>query len=205
MIVEFQVEEPSMAVTLFELAPRLLAGRAAFNVINYGDKRRMLRELPVRLHGYAQRMVSEDIRLLVLVDRDDEDCHDLKARLEAFAARAGLPTKTSCGGGCPFRVVNRIVVEELEAWFFGDTNALRAAYPRVPPTLPRRARYRDPDAIAGGTWETLHRVLRQAGHLGGRFPKVEVARRVAEHMTPDGNRSPSFRAFRDGLEALVQA
>lgn len=51
----------------------------------------------------------------------------------------------------PFQVLNRLAIEELEAWFFGDVAALHSAYPRVPSTLGRRSRYRDPDAIRGGT------------------------------------------------------
>jgi hypothetical protein len=33
--------------------------------------------------------------------------------------------------------LNRIAVEELEAWFFGDIEALRAVYPKLSATLGR--------------------------------------------------------------------
>ena len=96
-----------------------------------------------------------------------------------------------------------VLVEELEAWFFGDVEALRAAYPRVPASLARRAPYRDPDGIAGGTWEALYRVLKRAGYYQTSFPKTEVARNVSVHMDPSRNNTHSFRAFREGVEALV--
>ncbi len=99
--------------------------------------------------------------------------------------------------------INRIAVEELEAWFFGDVGALVAAYPGVPETLDRRAKYRNPDAIAGGTWEALERVLQEAGHHGGGLAKVRAARDIAAHMDPGRNRSRSFQVFRDAIVACL--
>jgi hypothetical protein len=60
-----------------------------------------------------------------------------------------------------------LAIEELEAWFFGDMDAVRALYPRVPETLEQRAGFRDPDAIRGGTWEALERILQRAGYFAG--------------------------------------
>jgi hypothetical protein len=48
-----------------------------------------------------------------------------------MAISAGLITKSSCQKDKSFQVLNRIVVEELEAWFFGDVQAIRQAYPKV--------------------------------------------------------------------------
>jgi len=50
-----------------------------------------------------------------------------------------------------FQVINRIAIEELEAWFFGDWPAMCAAYPKLDASVPKRAGLRDPDAIKGGT------------------------------------------------------
>jgi len=102
-------------------------------------------------------------------------------------------------------VLNRIAIEELEAWFFGDVEAVCTAYPGVPATLANRAPYRDPDAVAGGTWEALGRVLKQAGHHGSGLRKGEAARAIAEHMDPARNRSRSFGHFRDGLLRVTGA
>ena len=123
--------------------------------------------------------------------------------MEEIAAQAGVITKTAAGPIARFNVVNRIVVEELEAWFFGDVEALRVAYPRVPESLGRRAAYRDPDAIKGGTREALHRVLRNAGYYSNYLPKIEVARRVSAHMDPARNMSRSFRNFCAAVEAIL--
>jgi len=60
-------------------------------------------------------------------------------------------------------VVNRIAIEELEAWYFGDVEAICDAYPGVPRTLAQRNGMREPDEIRGGTWEALERVVQRAG------------------------------------------
>lgn len=199
------VEEPSMATALGVLIPRIIDNRqCALKIIDHGSKQALLGHLPARLQGYA-RWRNPALRVLVLVDRDDDDCHRLKARLEEASAAAGLYSKTRPGPGGRFRIVNRIVVEELESWFFGDVAALAAAYPGFPTSLPKREAFRDPDAIRGGTWEALLRVLKKSGHYAAssRLPKIEVARRVAEHMDPGRNRSASFHAFTTGLNALI--
>jgi hypothetical protein len=94
-----------------------------------------------------------------------------------------------------------LAIEELEAWFFGDIAALHAAYPRISLTLSQQAKYRDPDAIRGGTWEALGRLLHSYYPTG--LPKIEVARAVSALMEPERNRSRSFQVFRKGLLTLL--
>jgi hypothetical protein len=65
------------------------------------------------------------------------------------------------------------------------------------------ARYRDPDAIAGGTWEAFERVLRQSGYFRGGLRKVEAARTIAPHIDPARNTSRSFQVLRDALVELA--
>ena len=202
------VEEPSMQAVMQVLLPRLIVADAVpWQIIDHGSKHALLNDLPRRLAGYARRLAREDLRVLVLVDRDDDDCIALKRRLEDMAGKVGLATRSAPDAAGRFCVVNRIVVEELESWFFGDAPAVCAAYAGVPASLEARAAFRDPDAIKGGTWEALERVLKRAGHYAGthRLPKIEVARRIAPHLQPDRNRSDSFRQFRLGLTALVGA
>ena len=200
MHIEFFLEEPSAEAFLQGIAHKLLPADITRSFIVFQGKHDLLINLKPRLRGY-RNWISDDYKIVVLVDEDREDCKKLKAKLEAAAAAAGLATKTHPKRGS-FVVLNRIAVEELEAWFFGDIPALAAAYPGVSPTLGARARYRDPDAIAGGTWEALERVQRQAGYFGGGLPKIEVAREMAKHMDPARNTSASFGQFVQGLAAL---
>ena len=131
----------------------------------------------------------------MLVDQDDDDCRALKTQLERAAAAAGLLSRAEARGH-PWQVANRIVIEELEAWYFGDWGAVRAAYPRVRPNIPRQARYRDPDAIQGGTWEAFERLLKRHGYFTTGLRKVEAARAVAAHIDPARNSSRSFEKLR---------
>jgi hypothetical protein len=208
MHVEILVEEPSAAELLRILAPELLGPEVSFEIRVFQGKPDLLRQLPGRLraypswlpHAYGSRWC-----VVVLVDEDREDCRALKQELEDFARGVGLTTVSQVRAGAPgpYHVVNRIAVEEIEAWFFGDVDALRAAYPRVAATLGAKAAYRDPDAIAGGTAEALERELRP--HYPAGMPKVEVARTIAPHMDPDRNRSHSFQVFRDTLRGIARS
>jgi hypothetical protein len=199
------VEEPSMEETLNILRPQLIDHSVSFKIINHGSKQKLLSDLPARMRGYAQRLANEDIRVLVAVDRDNDQCHILKRRLELAASSAALSTKSNPDARGHFRIVNRIVIEELEAWFFGDVPALCRAYPGVPESLSMKAGLRDPDAIAGGTWERLLKVLQEAGHYRSaeNLPKIEVARKVASAMNVSASRSQSFNHFVSGLRSLL--
>jgi len=197
---ELLVEELSMEEALKILLPRIVGSAATHRIHVFEGKPDLLRKLPNRLRAYA-RFLPEDWRIVVLVDRDSQECRELKAKLDRAAATAGLATKTAAGADrC--RVLNRIAIEELEAWFFGDAVALRAAFPGLPSTFEKKSAYRDPDAIRGGTFERLARLLQGKGYYPEGVPKIELAREVAKHMEPERNRSLSFAHFRDGIRAL---
>ncbi|WP_092003603.1 DUF4276 family protein [Paraburkholderia lycopersici] len=193
----FLVEEPSMEAFLRELLQRMLPAACTSEVHPFQGKGDLLAKLDARLRAYAQ-WLPPDWRLFVIVDRDDDDCGELKRRLEAVAERAGLVSRSRAGAG-PWQLVNRIAVEELEAWYFGDWEAVKAEYPCVSADVPQRRGLRDPDAILGGTWEAFERVMQTHGYFKEGLPKIDTARRIAAHMSPEANRSPSFQAFRVAL------
>ena len=189
-----------MEEALRALLPKML-GSVTTAFYPFPGKPALLRRLPDRLRSY-RRWLPKDWRLLVVVDRDRDDCKDLKNRLEREAVRAGLSTRSSNPTGS-FSVIKRIAIEELEAWYFGDWQAVRAAYPDLPASIPNRARFRDPDAIAGGTWEAFQGIMQQAGYFLAGLNKTEVARQVAPQMDPARNNSRSFQVLRDALSQLV--
>lgn len=199
---EFLVEEPSAEAALGELLPRLIGHDATFRIHPHQGKKDLLDSLLGKLRGYS-RWLPSDWRVVVLIDLDSGDCKKVKASLEKQARNARLTTKSSATSRSRPQVLNRIAVEELEAWFFGDVEALCAAYPGVPPTLGAKSGFRDPDKIKGGTWERLEQVLQKAGHFKGGLAKIAAAREIAKHMRPDRNRSRSFNVFRDGLQAML--
>lgn len=200
MHVEFLLEEPSAEAALTAILPKILVDDVTFDFHVFEGKRDLLKQLPLRLKGY-RRWLPPDWRVFVLIDEDRQDCLKLKGQLENAAREAGFSTKSHPNSDGDFQIVNRLVVEELEAWFFGDVEALREAYPNVSNTFQNRAKYREPDAITGGTWETLERLLR--GYYPNFLPKRVVAQNVAPHMEPSRNRARSFQVFVEGLKACV--
>lgn len=168
---EVLVEEPSMEAAIGVLLPKILPS-IEVRVHPHQGKHDLLDKLPARLKGYSS-WILETWRIVIIVDRDDQDCEQLKRELEAYAADAGLATRSTAPAG-PWVVVNRLAIEELEAWYFGDWEAVRAAFPRVPATIPARAGYRDPDRIQGGTCQAFERILQQAGYLSAGFARSKL-------------------------------
>jgi len=203
--VEILSEEPSAEAALRLLVPKIL-NQCAFEVYPHNGKADLLKKLPGLFAGYGIRRRNDPwfrdcCRAAVLVDRDQQECHSLKLEMETNAQTAGLTTRARAGGGAYF-LVTRVAIEELEAWFFGDWEAVRAAYPKVSATIPQQAGYRDPDAIAS-PWEALERILQRARYFPGGLRKIEAARAIATHMDPERNVSPSFCAFREVLKEMA--
>ena len=194
----FLVEELSMRDFLDGLLPRYLPSDITFDVIAFSGKPDLKKILPERLYGLT-RSLPHSHRLFVLVDRDSEDCRDLKNELEDIAKKTGLTTRTSTSSR-EWQIVNRIVIEELEAWYFGDWEAVRSAYSNAPKDPSKRRGFRDPDDIRGGTWEAFTRIMKSEFPDGLR--KREAARRIGERIDPSRSRSRSFRVF---YEAVLEA
>lgn len=189
-----------MEAFLNVLLPRLLPEERTFAIRVFRGKRALLREVERRLSAYAN-WLPEDQRVVVMVDRDNDECHALKAQLEDAAGRVGMLTRSRANQR-PWQLVNRVVIEELEAWYFGDWQAVRAAYPRVPAAIPNPSKYRDPDAVAGGTWEAFERILKRHGYFRTGLRKIEAARAIAAYIDPERNTSRSFSVF---ANAIVEA
>lgn len=188
-----------MEIALRALLPKLL-GPVPFSVHPFQGKTNLLKNLEPRLRAYAKSLPASH-RVLVCLDRDAADCLTLKEQLEEAARKAGLVTKSAARGRA-FKVINRIAVEELEAWFFGDWEAVRQAYPKVDARLPAKKSFRDPDAIKGGTWESLERVLQKAGYFKAGIRKLDLARTVGPLLQPARNQSRSFRLLCAALQGL---
>ncbi|MBE8516613.1 DUF4276 family protein [Amycolatopsis sp. H6(2020)] len=191
---EVLVEELSAEEALKALLPKIAPG-VDFQIIPFNGKTDLLRKLPVRLRDYTYYWAETGLRIVVLLDRDDDDCVELKRRLVEIAHEVGLPGEAT---------LFRIVIEELEAWFLGDVPALNAAYPRVPLSLDSQTKFRDPENVTGGAWEGLAHVLQKHGYHKKGLQKVRAASEIAPHMDIENNRSKSFQVFRDGLRRLVK-
>ncbi|WP_017293522.1 DUF4276 family protein [Geminocystis herdmanii] len=203
MNLEFLVEEASLKEALQNLLPKILPSEIAFNIHDFRGKEDLLKKLPNRLKGY-KAWIPNDYKIIVMIDEDREDCLKLKQKLEDIAKQSGFITKSSKTNNQDFQVLNRIVVEELEAWFFGDINAIHQAYPRVSKNIANQQSYRNPDNIKGGTWEALEKILNRAGYFKGGLQKLVCAREISGYMNPDENRSKSFQVFIQGLQDIIK-
>jgi hypothetical protein len=196
---EILAEEPSLEAALNEILPRMLGQETTFAIHAYQGKPDLLKKPESRLRAYA-KWLPQTARIVVLVDRDNDDCRALKRKLEKDAAAAGLGTRSAKGS--PWQIVSRIAIEELEAWFFGDWAAVRGAFPKVSSTIPNQTKYRKPDAVAGGIAEALERILQRAGYFETGLRKIEAAVSIGKFFDPARALSPSFISFR---EALMEA
>ena len=197
----FLVEEQSMEFFLRAWLARILPQGCTFEVHAYRGKSDLLGKLESRLRGYAAWLPPGSC-IIVVVDRDDDECVALKRKLEVTVLRAGLLSKSNRGEH-RWQVSTRIAIEELEAWYFGDWEAVTAAYPRVSATIPEKAPYRDPDAIAGGTWEAFERVMRASGYFRQGLMKLEAARAIGGFVEARRSRSASFRKLAEVVEEAV--
>lgn len=198
---EFLVEELSAKIALENILPKLLPEDASFCIHPFQGKHDLLLKMYARLRTYKLYMDSSH-RVVVLIDRDNDNCMELKDKLDNITLRSGFISKSTAKNNSSFQVLNRIAIEELEAWFFGDVDAIVKAFPRVPVTLHKRAAFRDPDSIKGGTWEALERLLKKYKYYKSRASKTDVAKQISQYMQPDNNRSKSFQVFISGLNEL---
>ncbi len=198
---EFLVEERSMEVFLRAWLCQALPEECTFAIHASQGKHALLRKLEYRLKGYST-WLPNDYRIVLIVDRDNDNCHQLKSRLEAICRNAGLCSRQATKD-TDWQIVTRIAIEELEAWYFGDWQAVCHAYPNVSPNIPGKARYRDPDAIQGGTWEAFERIMMRSGYFGQGLAKVQAATTIGRYINAQHNRSRSFSIFRDAITEIT--
>lgn len=153
----------------------------------------LLNNLPRLLRGYENTYKYKeeddyDVTIVVVCDLDERNKDGFRESLNELRDNQS-----------DLKVVFGIAVEEGEAWLLGDTNAIRAAYPRASAAILQG--YVN-DSICG-TWE----VLADAIYSGGRRKlceqgwqkigetKCQWAKEIAPHMDVNANRSPSFCEF----------
>lgn len=179
MMVVFLLEEASMKAVLDILLPRILPDNVGYKTIAHSGKSDLQESIPRKLRAWRQ----PDTKFVIVQDQDSGDCMKIKQALAELARPAGR------------KVLIRIVCRELEAWYFGDLQAVSIAYHKDVTALQEKSKYRNPDAI-GNPKEELRKI----------FPchqQIDGARRIAVHMDIGKNRSESFRQFVSGVLKLI--
>jgi hypothetical protein len=213
---EILIEDMSGRKAMDVLIPKLINAEDTFRIHSYkgigripknmkdpedASRRILLDNLPKLLKGYGRTFYgyppTSPSAVVLVCDLDDKPIdaflEDLNDILDACNP---APTTRFC-----------IAIEEGEAWFLGDIQAVKAAYPNARDHV--LVSYVQ-DSICG-TWELLADALYKGGEkaLSAKGWQVVGAEksRWAENITPrmdiDNNNSPSFTIFRNTVRILV--
>ncbi len=215
MHIEILVEDSSGAAIIEKLLPQMIIseqgephtwrihpykgiGRLPNNLHSSQDpaKRALLNQLPRLLLGYGKTPGIDAV--IVVLDSDKRDCKSFLQELNVMLQQCHPAPNT----------LFRLAIEEMEAWYLGDREALLAAYPKAKQEV--LDRYQQ-DSICG-TWELLADAIYPGGYTaiqkaGWPLPgqvKHEWAQQIALWMDVERNVSPSFCKLRDGLRRLIQ-
>lgn len=212
MHIEILVEDSSGKRLLEHLVPRILGQNGDAHTYRFhayrgvgripiglratteARKRILLDQLPKILTGYAATKGIDAV--VVVLDSDGNDCRSFLAELVALAAKVGAP-----------ETVFRLAIEEVEAWYLGDREAMRAAYPKA--KLDAAKNYSQ-DSVCG-TWELVADVLHKGGRKalkqkGAPLPgdlKHEWAEKIGPLLDLERNQSASFHQLVSGIQRIV--
>lgn len=176
----FLLEEPSAKALLDGLMPRLFPS-LRFLCVPHEGKQDLEKSIPRKLKAWKE----PGVRFLILRDNDGADCRTLKQRLVEL-----------CKNGNRDDTVVRIACQELEAWYIGEPDALAECFNREDlKGLGRKERYRDSDSVVQPSIAL--------SELVPEFQKVSGARRMAEHLTLERNKSRSFHAVMNAVLKFV--
>jgi hypothetical protein len=165
---------------------------------NEGD-RTLLHNLSSKLRSYGAEQ-DPDLVVVVLVDLDDKhDCVAFKNQLVALLNTCDKkPHSLFC-----------LAIEELEAWYLGDSHALKLAYPDMKQASLEN--YMQDSQV--GTWEILAEIIYSGGlnqlTVKGKRSnfvleeKKNWAKRIPYFMDINNNLSPSFNYFVKKLQELA--
>lgn len=181
--------------------------RGLGNVINISSSKEisifkqttLLGNLKKLIKGYNRTFAPSqdqiDYRIMVVCDLDDKQETDFRSTLDNLLKE--------CDNS--LHVCFSFAIEELEAWFLGDINAIQKAYPNV--KLQILQSYVN-DSICG-TWETLAKALeidvaelkKNSYSLIGNL-KCTWAENITPYMNIDNNLSKSFNIFMTKIKEL---
>ena len=176
----FLLEESSMKELLDILLPKILPEGVAFETIPHSGKSDLKKSIPTKLKGWNE----PDVKFVIVHDQDSNDCMLLKQELLKLCEDYDRD------------VLVRIPCHELEAWYFGDLQAVSKAFGKDLVKLKNKRKYRTPDNLSNAKDE-IKKLLPEYGQRDG-------ARRIARHMRINENTSHSFHVFVDGIKRFCE-
>ena len=213
MHIEILVEDSSGGRLMGHLLPKILGpfsgphtwkihcykgiGRIPKKMSGKGDaaKKTLLENLPKALAGYGKTPGYDAV--FVLLDTDDREIKNFERDLKIMLKACASAPPTAFG----------LATEEIEAWYLGDREALKIAYPNIKAQILKRYVQ---DSVCG-TWELLADALikggsgaiKTAGWQNSGSLKHEWAEKIGPLMNVNKNKSPSFCKSRDHLLSLL--
>ena len=210
MYVELLIEDISGKIAMDILIPKLIDNDMPVRTHYYkgigripkglkpktnADKRQLLDQLPRLLQGFGK--VPDCTAVVVICDLDDSDKQQFLNQLNAVLNSCNpRPNAVFC-----------LAIEEFEAWYLGDLEAVRKAYPHAKNNILNR--YKN-DSICG-TWEVLadavyaggSKALNKKGRQAIGEQKTIWAETISPRMNVDKNASPSFIDMKYKLRSVV--
>ena len=176
----FMLEEESAKHLLEVLMPKILPPDVTVKYITHQGKGDLQKSIPIKLKAWR----DPNAFFIILHDQDNHDCVSLKNELQEL-----------CSVSNSHNPLIRIVCRELEAWYFGDLDAVQLAFPRFRAAQYKHKRkYRVPDDIVKPS-EQLKRIVTG-------FDKTAAARIMPQHMDINNNTSTSFHHMITGVRNL---
>ncbi len=176
----FMVEERSMKIVLDTILPKILPEDVDFITIAHSGKSDLEKSVPIKLKAWNQ----PECKFVIVRDQDTEDCIDVKNRLIDMTKGTGR------------EVLIRIACRELEAWYFGDLEAVSKAYGRDLTYLANKKKYRNPDMI--------HYPKKELRKFVDKLQQLDGARRISKHMDIERNTSVSFQQLVAGIRKIMR-
>ena len=205
---EILVEDKSGKIALEQIVPKIVPEDSTYKIISYRgigripknlnqnsdpSKRAFLNQLPRLLQGYGTAFSNYPkdylAALFIICDLDDRDLDSFLTELnDVLDACNPKPDVSFC-----------LAIEEGEAWFLGDLEAVIQAYPNSQKSILNA--YVN-DSICG-TWELLadavysggHSDLKAKGYFAVGAEKCNWSEKIPPFMVIDANKSPSFKHF----------
>ena len=127
----FLLEEESMKHFLDGILPKILPPDVGFITVPHEGKSDLQKSVPIKLRAWKE----PGVKFVIVQDQDTGDCRELKRKLVELC------------GDTTQEVLIRIACHELEAWYFGDLEAVSKAYGKNITVLAKKKQYRVPDDI----------------------------------------------------------
>lgn len=213
MHIEFLIEDQSGKRAMEILMPKILANDITYRVHSYkgigriqpglkpksgADKRQLLDQLPKLLRGYGNTPFVDAV--VVVCDLDDKNKDHFLSELNGVLDYCHPK---------PPNTFFFLSIEEFEAWYLGDLDAIRKAYPHAKNVVLNGY---DNDSVCG-TWELLadaiykggHQALSKKGWQTVGLQKSIWAETISPHMNVEENKSPSFQYMCTRLKGLISS